>query len=129
MSAPVSVTTTPRTTTGTTGGNSATTSRSPFVAGVEQLAEDGGRARPPDYERLVAPVSSADPEGTRYSSGTRPREAQSRWSAHPSIGGRTTSALRSAIATLSATIIPKSCRSGRDDNAITATPAIAVRAE
>ena len=63
------------------------------------------------------------------SAGTSPRDTQFRRSAHTSIGGSTTSALKRATATFSATISPKSCNSGSDDVAITATPAIAVSAD
>jgi hypothetical protein len=74
--------------------------------------------------------------GTRFgsmalastSSGTRPRLTQLWLSAHTSIGGRKTSALRSATATFMPTTTPKSCRSGSELVAITSTPLIAVSA-
>ena len=87
---------------------------------------DADRPALPTHERFVASAVASD---TRFSLGTRPRETQLYLSAHTSIGGNTTSALSSAIATLSATIWPKSCRSGNDEVAITATPEIAVSEE
>ena len=60
---------------------------------------------------------------------TSPRDTQLRRSAHTSIGGSTTSALSRATATFMATMIPKSRNSGSDEVAMTATPAMAVRAD
>ena len=99
----------------------------PHLARSREGAEDPPARR--TQERFVASAGSAVSVGARWSAGTRPRETQLRLSAHTSIGGRTTSALSSAIATLSATIWPKSCSSGSDDVAMTATPEIAVSAD
>src|ERR1700690_2017047 len=63
------------------------------------------------------------------SSGMRPRETQLRSSAQTSTGGRMMSALRSATVMFNATTRPKSRSRGREDVAMTATPAMAVSAD
>ena len=58
-----------------------------------------------------------------------PCETRPHLSAHTSMGGRITSALRSATATFMPTTRPKSRNSGKDEKLMTATPLIAVAAD
>ena len=109
-----------------TGARASAPSRRPW----SQAIVDGGLLRPAC--RLTASVDRGRARRRRSparAASPDPRDTQLCRSAHTSIGGRTTSALSSATATLTATMMPKSRSSGSDDAASTATPEIAVSAD